>query len=184
MLAAKPCRLSVRGEVYMAVVEEHQDLHVDGLVVARTPLRLAAERLRHDYVALGSVLFIALLVLFALAGTVFESWTGHPLNRSNASGVDDYTLLPVGPMVGCPDGWEEGCSEGCPVGCPEGCVEGSPVGCPEGCPVGCPEGCVEGWPVGCPEGCPVGCPVGCLEGSPVGCPVGCVEGWPVGCLEG
>ena len=79
-------------------------MHVDGMVVARTPLQLAAARLRHDYVALCSLLFIALLVVFALAGSLFESWTNHPLNKSNSSGVDDYTLLPVGPLGGCPNG--------------------------------------------------------------------------------
>ncbi|MEI6625748.1 MAG: ABC transporter permease [Thermoleophilia bacterium] len=88
----------------MATVEEFQDMHVDGMVVARTPLQLAAARLRHDYVALCSLLFIILLVVFALAGPLFESWTNHPLNKSNSSGVDDYTLLPVGPLGGCLNG--------------------------------------------------------------------------------
>ena len=51
--------------------------------------------------AIVSVVFICLLVVFALAAPAFESWTGHPKNTSNSSGSDDLTLLPVGPMTGC-----------------------------------------------------------------------------------
>ncbi len=88
----------------MATVEKFQDVHADAMVVARTPLQFALARLRHDYVAIGSIVFIALLVAFALSGPAFESWTAHPVNKSNSSGVDDYTLLPVGPMSGCANG--------------------------------------------------------------------------------
>ena len=70
-------------------------------VVARSPWSLAGRRLRHDRVALASVVFILLLFVFALAAPVFENWTGHPVNKSNPAGTDDLTLLPVGPMTNC-----------------------------------------------------------------------------------
>ena len=88
----------------MSTVEQFEDMKTEGMVVARTPRQLAFARLRRDYVALASLVFIILLVLFALAGPLFESWTGHPVNTSNSTGVDDYTLLPVGPMHGCANG--------------------------------------------------------------------------------
>ena len=84
-----------------SVSEPYEQLQV---AVARSPWNLAAARLRRDWVALGSIGFIVLLVLFALAAPVFQTWTGHPVNKSNSTGVDDYSLLPVGPMHGCVDG--------------------------------------------------------------------------------
>ena len=84
-----------------AFVEPYEELPV---AVARSPWRLAGLRLRRDWVALASIAFIVLLVVFALVAPVFQSWTGHPVNKSNSTGVDDYTLLPVGPMHGCPNG--------------------------------------------------------------------------------
>ena len=88
----------------MSTVEQFEDMKTEAMVVARTPRQLAFARLRRDYVALASLAFIVLLVLFALAGPLFESWTGHPVNKSNSTGVDDYTLLPVGPLHGCANG--------------------------------------------------------------------------------
>jgi ABC-type dipeptide/oligopeptide/nickel transport system permease subunit len=88
----------------LSTVEQFEDMKTEAMVVARTPRQLAFARLRRDYVALASLAFIVLLVLFALAGPLFESWTGHPVNKSNSTGVDDYTLLPVGPLHGCVDG--------------------------------------------------------------------------------
>lgn len=88
----------------MATTDELHDGSADRMVGTRTPRQLATARLRRDYVALASGIFIILLVLFALLGPVFEAWTGHPVNTSNSSGVDDYSLLPVGPLHGCTDG--------------------------------------------------------------------------------
>ncbi|MBU6364316.1 MAG: ABC transporter permease [Acidobacteria bacterium] len=88
----------------MATTDELQDPSADRMVAARTPRQLATARLRKDYVALASAIFIVLLVIFALLGPVFEAWTGHPVNTSNSTGVDDYTLVPVGPMSGCENG--------------------------------------------------------------------------------
>jgi len=67
----------------------------------RGPWSLMWRRLRRDKVALLSVLFIILLVVFAAAAPAFESWTGHEKNKSNSAGTDPFTLLPVGPMSGC-----------------------------------------------------------------------------------
>ncbi|MGI9186781.1 MAG: hypothetical protein ACR2J9_04560 [Gaiellales bacterium] len=65
----------------MSTVEQFEDMKTEGMVVARTPRQLALARLRRDYVALASLVFIILLVLFALAGPLFESWTVHPVFR-------------------------------------------------------------------------------------------------------
>ena len=86
----------------MAAVEQFE-LSVE-VPAARTPRQLALARLRRDYVALASLAFIGLLVAFAAAAPAFVAWTGHALNTSNSTGVDDYTLLPVGPLAGCPAG--------------------------------------------------------------------------------
>ncbi len=86
----------------MAAVEQFEA--IADPAAARTPRQLALARLRRDRVALASVGFIALLVLFAAAAPAFEAWTGHPVNTSNSTGIDDYTLLPVGPLHGCPAG--------------------------------------------------------------------------------
>ena len=88
----------------MATTDELQDPSADRMVSARTPRQLATARLRKDHVAVASGVFIVLLVIFALLGPVFEAWTGHPVNTSNSTGVDDYTLVPVGPMSGCENG--------------------------------------------------------------------------------
>lgn len=84
-----------------SVSEPYEEMQV---AVARSPWSLAGARLRRDWVALASIAFIVLLIAFALIAPVFESWTGHPVNKSNSTGVDDYSLLPVGPMHGCPEG--------------------------------------------------------------------------------
>jgi ABC-type dipeptide/oligopeptide/nickel transport system permease subunit len=68
---------------------------------ARGPWSLVWRRLIHDKVAILSAAFIVLLVAFAMAAPLFESWTGHDKNRSNTAGSDALTLLPVGPMTGC-----------------------------------------------------------------------------------
>ncbi len=65
------------------------------------PWALVGRRLRRDPVALIAMAVVALLVLFALAAPLFESWTGHDVNRSNPTGSDATTLLPVAPMTGC-----------------------------------------------------------------------------------
>jgi len=88
----------------LATFDDLQGVDTSAMVAARTPMQLAAARLRRDYVALASGIFIILLVIFALIGPALEAWTGHPVNTSNSTGVDDYTLLPVSPMSGCPDG--------------------------------------------------------------------------------
>ena len=67
----------------------------------RGPWALMWRRLRRDKAALVSIVFIVLLVVFALAAPAFESWTGHDKNTSNPFGSDSLTLLPVGPMTGC-----------------------------------------------------------------------------------
>jgi peptide/nickel transport system permease protein len=68
---------------------------------ARGPWALMWRRLRRDKASLISVVFIVLLVVFALSGPFFESWTGHSKNTSNTFGSDSRTLLPLGPMDGC-----------------------------------------------------------------------------------
>ena len=67
----------------------------------RGPWSLMWRRLRRDKVAMLSVVFIFLLIVFAAAAPAFESWTGHEKNTSNSAGTDPLTLLPVGPMTGC-----------------------------------------------------------------------------------
>ena len=76
------------------------------------PWALVRRRLRRDRVALVSIAIIVLLVLFALAAPLFESWTGHDVNRSNPQGSDEVTLLPVAPMTGC-DGLGDVGEPGC-----------------------------------------------------------------------
>jgi len=70
-------------------------------VVARSPWQHAWARLRKDKVGIASVLFIGWLFLFAAAAPLFEKLTNHPLNKSQSSGTDDLTLLPVKPLHGC-----------------------------------------------------------------------------------
>jgi ABC-type dipeptide/oligopeptide/nickel transport system permease subunit len=67
----------------------------------RGPWSLVWRRLRRDKAAMVSAGFIVLLVAFAAAAPLFETWTGHELNRSNSLGSDPLTLLPVTPMTGC-----------------------------------------------------------------------------------
>ena len=63
-----------------AFVEPYEELPV---AVARSPWRLAGLRLRRDWVALASIAFIVLLVVFALVAPVFQSWTGHQIGRAH-----------------------------------------------------------------------------------------------------
>jgi ABC-type dipeptide/oligopeptide/nickel transport system permease subunit len=74
---------------------------VSGGVVARSPWQLAWSRLRRDWVAIASFIFICWLVLFAAAAPLFESWTGHAKNANNPYGSDDTTLLPVTTFFHC-----------------------------------------------------------------------------------
>ncbi|MSO88141.1 MAG: ABC transporter permease [Acidimicrobiia bacterium] len=67
----------------------------------RGPWALMWRRLRGDKAALASMAFIILLFSFAAAAPLFESWTNHPKNTSNAAGSDNFTLLPMGPLGGC-----------------------------------------------------------------------------------
>jgi ABC-type dipeptide/oligopeptide/nickel transport system permease subunit len=71
-------------------------------VVARSPWQHAWARLRRDKVGIACSVFILLLVAFAAAAPLFEHLTGHTLNKSNSTGTDDLTLLPVTPLHGCP----------------------------------------------------------------------------------
>ncbi len=70
-------------------------------VVARSPWQHAWARLRRDKVGIGCTVFIFWLFAFAAAAPLFEQFTGHTLNKSNSTGTDDLTLLPVTPMHGC-----------------------------------------------------------------------------------
>ncbi|MDX6378112.1 MAG: peptide/nickel transport system permease protein [Gaiellaceae bacterium] len=70
-------------------------------VVARSPWQHAWARLRRDKVGMVCSGFILLLVAFAAAAPLFERLTGHTLNKSNSTGTDDLTLLPVPPLHGC-----------------------------------------------------------------------------------
>jgi ABC-type dipeptide/oligopeptide/nickel transport system permease subunit len=70
-------------------------------VVARSPWQHAWARLRRDKVGVVCTAFILLLVVFAAAAPLFERLTGHTLNKSNSTGTDDLTLLPVPPLHGC-----------------------------------------------------------------------------------
>jgi ABC-type dipeptide/oligopeptide/nickel transport system permease subunit len=67
----------------------------------RGPWSLVLRRIRRDKAAMVSAVFIVLLILFAIAAPLFESWTGHEKNTSNSAGSDSLTLLPVTPMTGC-----------------------------------------------------------------------------------
>jgi ABC-type dipeptide/oligopeptide/nickel transport system permease subunit len=73
----------------------------DKSVVARSPWLHAWARLRRDKVGIACSAFILLLVAFAAAAPLFEHLTGHTLNKSNSTGTDDLTLLPVTPLHGC-----------------------------------------------------------------------------------
>ncbi len=73
----------------------------DKSVVARSPWQHAWARLRRDKVGIACTSFIFLLVAFAAAAPLFERLTGHSLNKSNSTGTDDLTLLPVTPLHGC-----------------------------------------------------------------------------------
>ena len=70
-------------------------------VVARSPWQHAWSRLRRDKVGIACSVFIFFLVAFAAAAPLFEKMTGHTLNKSNSTGTDDLTLLPVTPWHGC-----------------------------------------------------------------------------------
>lgn len=70
-------------------------------VKARGPWALFWRRLRRDTVAMVSLGFVVLLIAFAAMAPVFESWTGHEVNRSNPTGSDSFTLLPVTPLTNC-----------------------------------------------------------------------------------
>src|SRR6476659_10220697 len=70
-------------------------------VVARGPWQHAWARLKKDKVGIASTIFIGWLFLFAACAPLFEKLTNHPLNKSQSSGTDDLTLLPVKPMHGC-----------------------------------------------------------------------------------
>jgi peptide/nickel transport system permease protein len=70
-------------------------------VVARGPWQHAWARLKKDRVGIASTIFIGWLFLFAACAPLFEKLTNHPLNKSQSSGTDDLTLLPVTPMHGC-----------------------------------------------------------------------------------
>jgi peptide/nickel transport system permease protein len=70
-------------------------------VVARSPWQHAWARLKRDKVGIACSGFILLLVAFAAAAPLFERLTGHTLNKSNSTGTDDLTLLPVTPLHGC-----------------------------------------------------------------------------------
>ena len=70
-------------------------------VVARSPWQHAWSRFRRDKVGLGCSVFIFWLFAFAAAAPLFENLTGHTLNKSNSTGTDDLTLLPVTPLHGC-----------------------------------------------------------------------------------
>ena len=70
-------------------------------VVARSPWQHAVARLRKDRVGIASAIFIGWLFLFAACAPLFEKLTNHPLNKSQSTGTDDLTLLPVTPMHGC-----------------------------------------------------------------------------------
>jgi peptide/nickel transport system permease protein len=70
-------------------------------VVARSPWQHAWARLRRDRVGIVCTTFILLLFAFAASAPLFERLTGHTLNKSNSTGTDDLTLLPVPPLHGC-----------------------------------------------------------------------------------
>ncbi len=67
----------------------------------RGPWALFWRRFGRDKAAIASLAFVCLLIGFAFAAPLFESWTGHEVNRSNPTGSDDLTLLPVGPLHNC-----------------------------------------------------------------------------------
>lgn len=88
--------LPVLDEVSVATIEP-QAVNTAG----RGPWALMWRRLRRDKAAIVSIVFILLLVAFAMAAPAFESWTGHTKNASNPLGSDELTLLPVSMMDGC-----------------------------------------------------------------------------------
>jgi len=66
-------------------------------IAGRGPWRLAWERLRRDRVAMGSLLVIILIVLFALAAPLLAALTGHPPDQQYHDTGLTPDGLPVGP---------------------------------------------------------------------------------------
>ncbi len=77
--------------------------HADGQatrsngIEGRGPWRLAAERLRHDRVAVGSLVVILVLIAWALAAPLIAHLIGHPANEQFHQTGQTPEGLPVGP---------------------------------------------------------------------------------------
>jgi oligopeptide/dipeptide ABC transporter ATP-binding protein len=77
--------------------------HADGQatrsdgIEGRGPWRLAAERLRHDRVAVGSLVVILVLIAWALTAPLIAHLTGHPANEQFHQTGQTPEGLPVGP---------------------------------------------------------------------------------------
>ncbi len=70
------------------------------LIEGRSPSRLALERFRRDKVAMASVAFIGLLLLFALSAPLIAKATGHPPNdQSHLYEMTTEAGLPTGPNL-------------------------------------------------------------------------------------
>ena len=80
------------GEAMEAPLGDLADKKIQG----RSPWRLAWERLRRDKVAMGCLIVIILLVLFALAAPLVAKLTGHDPNLNVPSGLT-VDGLPKGP---------------------------------------------------------------------------------------
>ena len=66
-------------------------------IAGRGPWQLAWERLRRDRVAMGSLVVIILIILFALAAPLIAALTGHPPNQQFRDNGLTPDGLPVGP---------------------------------------------------------------------------------------
>lgn len=66
-------------------------------IQGRSPWMLAWRRLRHDKVAVASVIVIGVLALLAILAPVIAAWVGHPPNQPYTNTGLSATGLPVGP---------------------------------------------------------------------------------------
>ncbi len=68
-------------------------------IQGRSQWQLTWRRLRSDKVAVGSIVVIFLVIVFALAAPLIASWTGHPVNAAYTGIGENASGNPVGPGV-------------------------------------------------------------------------------------
>ncbi len=79
-------------------------LDAGGEIAARSPLQLFWRRFRKDRVALGSLVFIVLLIVMAIAAPLVVSALGLPSPYTQNSNLTDSFGSPLGPSGGHPFG--------------------------------------------------------------------------------